>query len=303
MLDVCLLGTGGTVPLPERWLTSCLLKYKGNEVLIDCGEGTQIALHQHGLSLKRINTILLTHYHADHTAGLPGLLLSMAKADRTEPITIIGPRGLEQILQGVAMIARYVPFEVRYVEITEKEKTMEIDGMQVTAFAVKHSVTCYSYRFDIARNPKFDVEKAKANDVPLVCWNRLQKGETVEHEGRVFTPDMVTGNARKGLKMVYSTDTRPVSAILKNIMDADLYIGEGMYGDLEKVEKAKENLHSMMYETAELAAKGNVKELWLTHYSPSMADPDRYEEAVRKIFANTVVAHDGQKKDICFPEE
>ena len=303
MLDICLLGTGGTVPLPERWLTSCLIRCKGRQLLIDCGEGTQITLHKQGFSVKHIDTILLTHYHADHTAGLPGLLLSMAKADRTEPVLIAGPKGLHEVMQGVFLVARFVPFEIRLMEYTEREEQFDLEDIHVTAFAVRHSVPCYSYCFDLARAPRFDTEKAKANNVPLKCWGRLQKGETVEWEGVTYTPDMVLGEARKGLRVVYSTDTRPVDAIRHHVIHADLFIGEGMYGDSEKMEKAKLNQHSMMQETAEIARDYDVKELWLTHYSPSMPFPDAYCEEVQAIFTHTVIAHDGQRKLLRFVDE
>ncbi len=167
MLDVCLLGTGGTVPLPERWLTSLLLRCDGHTVLIDCGEGTQITLHKRGFSCKQIDAILLTHYHADHTAGLPGLLLSMAKSDRTEPVIIVGPKGIEEILKGVNLIARYIPFEIRYAELTDKVSSFEIAKMHFTAFAVKHSVPTFGYCLEIKRNPKFDARKAKELNIPI----------------------------------------------------------------------------------------------------------------------------------------
>lgn len=300
MLDVCLLGTGGTVPLPSRWLTSCLLRWNGNEVLVDCGEGTQVALHGQGFSVKHIDTILLTHFHADHTAGLPGLLLSMAKADRTEPVTIIGPRHLKDIMQGVFLLARYIPFEIKIQELTEKEEHFVLDGLQVTAFSVKHSVPCFSYRFDLPRAPKFERGKAEANHVPLPCWGRLQKGQTVEMDGVVYTPDMVMGDARKGIRVVYSTDTRPVPVIAEQVKGADLYIGEGMYGDEEKLEKAKLNNHSLMQETAKIALEAGVKELWLTHYSPSVPDPSVYKETICSIFPSTVISKDGERKDLKF---
>ncbi len=302
MLEVCLLGTGGTVPLPSRWLTSCLIKFQGKQVLIDCGEGTQIALHEQGISVKHIDAIFLTHFHADHTAGLPGLLLSMAKADRTEPITVYGPKGLKEILEGVYLIARYIPFEIAYVEYESKEVKFDVCGMHVTAFGVRHSVPCYSYVFDIDRNARFEVEKAQANEVPMKFWGRLQKGETVCEGDVTYTPDMVLGEARKGLRFAYSTDTRPVHSILEHVQNADLFIGEGMYGDTEKLEKAKLNQHSLMSETAAIASEANCKRLWLTHYSPSMMTPQDYTESVRSIFANTTISQDGQRIVLNFEE-
>ncbi len=302
MLEVYLLGTGGTVPLPTRWLTSCLVKFQGKQILIDCGEGTQIALHKQGISVKHIDAIMLTHFHADHTAGLPGLLLSMAKADRTEPITVYGPKGLKEILQGVYLIARYIPFDIQYVEYQEKEMKFEVCGLNVTAFAVKHSVPCYSYVFDVERNARFDPDKARKNGVPLKYWGKLQKGQKIEAEEGIFTPDMVLAEQRKGLRLAYSTDTRPTQYILDHVKNADLFIGEGMYGDPEKIEKAKLNQHSLMSETASIAARANVKRLWLTHYSPSMMNPQDYKDDVCAIFANTTISKDGQHIDLSFED-
>jgi len=303
MLDVCLLGTGGTVPLPERWLTSLLVRWEGRELLIDCGEGTQIAMHAHGFSCRHIDTILLTHYHADHTAGLPGLLLSMAKADRTEPVTIIGPKGLPEILKGVYLVARYIPFEIKYMELEDSEQTFDIEDLHITAFSLRHSVPCYGYSLELQRKPKFDVEKAKENYVPLQAWNKLQKGENTEINDITYTPDMVMGNARRGIKVVYATDTRPVSAIGKYAHDADLLIAEGMYGDPEKLDHAKQNKHMMMSESAEIAKQSNARELWFTHYSPSMYEPLIFEAQIQKIFAHAVISKDGQCEDIRFKDE
>ena len=303
MLDVCLLGTGGTVPLPERWLTSLLVRWEGKELLIDCGEGTQIAMHAHGFSCRHINTILLTHFHADHTAGLPGLLLSMAKADRTEPITIIGPKGLPEILKGVYLVARYIPFEIHYMELEENEQKFDVDDLHIRAFSLRHSVPCYGYELNLERRPKFDVEKARENYVPLQAWNMLQKGSNVELNGVTYTPEMVMGTARRGIKVVYATDTRPVSAIGEHAKGADLLIAEGMYGDPEKLENAKQNKHMMMREAAEIAKEADVRELWFTHYSPSMYEPLIYEAEMVKVFEHAVVARDGQREDISFKDE
>lgn len=302
MIDVCLLGTGGTVPLPNRWLTSLLVKWSGHELLVDCGEGTQIALNAQSLSCRHIDTILLTHYHTDHTAGLPGLLLSMAKAERTEPVTIYGPKGIEEILKGVYLLARYIPFEIRYVEIRDSEYTFEVDGLQITSFHVRHSVPCLGYSFYLKRNPKFDREKAEALNIPIRSWGLLQKGETVEVEGKTYTPDMVLGEERKGIHFVYTTDTRPTPSIKEHSKDADLMIAEGMYGDVEKSEKATLNKHMTMQECADIASQANVKELWFTHYSPSMHDPYIYEEDMKKIFSNCVISKDGEKKTLSFEE-
>ena len=300
MLEVCLLGTGGTVPLPKRWLTSCLLRWKGKSLLVDCGEGTQIALHQQGYSCRRIDTILLTHFHADHTAGLPGLLLTMAKSERTEPVTIYGPKGLGEILSGVMTVARHVPFEVHYREIREREYSFQIDDLKICAFAVRHSVPCFGYSFSLPRGRKFDPVRAEKLGLPKKYWGILQKEQTVEYEGVVYTPDQVLSEQRKGIKVVYTTDTRPVSYIRDHAEGADLLIAEGMYGDPEKQEKAEFNKHMTMQEAARIAAAAGVRELWFTHYSPSMPDPGIYLDDVKMIFAEAVTASDGEKKELSF---
>ena len=303
MLEVCLLGTGGTVPLPQRWLTSCYVRCRGESVLIDCGEGTQIALHEQRFSCKQIGTILLTHFHADHTAGLPGMLLTMAKSERTEPVTIIGPQGLKEFLDGVFAIARYVPFEIRYAELTEDEVAFQAGDLKITAFAVRHSVRTYAYKIELDRNRRFDADKARSNNVPIRLWSRLQKGETAEQDGIVYTPDQVLGEERKGLKMVYVTDTRPTDAILEHSRNADLLIAEGMYGDPECIEKAKKNRHMLMQESAAIAAEAGAKRLWFTHYSPMEKDPGMYQEEIAKIFPGCLISEDGQRIDLAFESE
>ena len=303
MLDVCLLGTGGTVPLKNRWLTSCLLTCNGHSLLIDCGEATQIALQDHGFSCRHIDTILLTHYHTDHTGGLPGLLLSMAKANRVEPITIIGPKGLQEILAGVYVLARYIPFEIIFREIEKEEETLNVAGLEVTAFKVDHRVLTYGYKIHLPRQPKFEVEKAKENNVPLKFWSLLQKGQTVEEDGITYSPDMVLGKERKGLTVVYVTDTRPTESIVNNAKEADLFIAEGMYGDEEKMENALKHKHMLMKESAAMAKEANVKELWFTHYSTSMVVPQEYEETMKEIFPNCVISKDGQRKMLYFESE
>lgn len=298
MLDVCLLGTGGMMPLPRRWLTSLMTRYNGSSLMIDCGEGTQIAVKQKGWSFKPIDVICFTHYHADHISGLPGLLLTMGNADRTEPLTLIGPRGLERVVSALRVIAPELPFEIRCIEIQGNEETFSINGYEITAFRVNHNVLCYGYTIEIKRAGRFEVERALEAGVPQRCWSILQKGETVSVDGKIFTPDMVLGAPRKGIKVTYCTDTRPVSVIAEQAKDSDLFICEGMYGEPEKEAKAKEYKHMTMKEAAKLAKEADVKEMWLTHYSPSLVHPEEYLQAVCEIFPRCVAAKDGRTLEI-----
>ncbi len=303
MLEVCLLGTGGMMPLPYRYLTAMMARYNGKSILVDCGEGTQIALKAKGWSPNPIDVICFTHYHADHISGLPGMLLTMGNADRTEPLLIIGPKGLLRVVSALRVIAPELPFEIQCQEITENEQTFQFDGFRIEAFRVHHNVLCYGYSIVVERAGKFDVNKAKELEIEMKYWNRLQKGETIELNDNVLTPDMVLGAPRKGLRVTYSTDTRPTDSIVKYARGADLLICEGMYGEPEKKQKAKEYKHMTFYEAAEIAKKAEVERLWLTHYSPSLTKPEEYMEEVRAIFPKAVAAKDGRTIDLMFQDE
>lgn len=303
MLDVCLLGTGGMMPLPYRWLTSMMARYNGTSILIDCGEGTQVAMKEKGWSPKPIDIMCFTHYHADHISGLPGMLLTMGNAERTEPLVMIGPKGLERVVNALRVIAPELPFPIVYKEITENEQTFCFDGFQIEAFRVNHNVVCYGYSITINRIGKFHPEKAMELGIEKQYWGRLQKGENIEVGDMVITPDMVLGDARKGLKVTYCTDTRPTDSIVKNARNADLFICEGMYGEPDKVDKAKEYKHMTFYEAARMAKEAEVGELWLTHYSPSLTRPDEYIKEVKKIFPNSVTAKDGRSVELKFEQD
>ena len=279
-----------------------MIRYNGSSVLIDCGEGTQIAIKEKGWSFKPIDVICFTHYHGDHVSGLPGLLLTMGNAERTEPLTLIGPKGLERVVKALRVIAPELPFPIKYMEITEPEQTFEMNGYRLKAFRVNHNVLCYGYTLEIDRAGRFDVERANAAGIPKRYWGTLQKGGTVEIEGNLYTPDMVLGPARKGLKIAYCTDTRPTDSIRENAMGSDLFVCEGMYGEKDKQKKAKEYKHMTFYEAAQLAKEAEVGEMWLTHYSPSLTRPEEYMDEVRQIFPQSVAAKDGRSVELVFSE-
>ena len=303
MLDVCLLGTGGMMPLPYRWLTSLMTRYNGSSLLIDCGEGTQVSIRIKGWSVHGIDTICFTHFHGDHISGLPGLLLSMGNSDRTKPVTLIGPKGLEKIVNNLRCIAPELPFDLKFIELEDKIQTIDINGYKITAFKVNHNVVCYGYTIDIERGGKFHVEKAMENNIPQKFWSLLQKGNEVQENGVVYTPDTVLGPPRKGIKVTYCTDSRPTQSILDNAKDSALFICEGMYGEKDKQTKAKEHKHMTFYEAAKIAATAQVGQLWLTHFSPSMAKPEMFLDDVREIFNNTIIPKDRRSVALDFDNE
>lgn len=216
-------------------------------------------MKEKGWSPKPIDVICFTHFHADHISGLPGMLLTMGNAERTEPLTVIGPKGLTRTVNALRVIAPELPFEIRCIEFEENEQTLCFDGLRIEAFRVNHNVVCYGYSLSIDRAGKFQLDKAEALGIERRYWNKLQKGETLELDGKIYTPDMVMGEARKGLKVTYCTDTRPTEGIVKHAAGSDLFICEGMYGEPEKKDKAKEHKHMTFLEAADMAKRAQVK--------------------------------------------
>ncbi|HIQ99839.1 MAG TPA: ribonuclease Z [Candidatus Scybalocola faecavium] len=300
MLDICLLGTGGMMPLPYRWLTSLMTRYNGSSLLIDCGEGTQIAIREKGWSFKPIDIICITHFHGDHISGLPGILLAMGNSERTEDLTMIGPRGLERVVNALRVIAPELPFKIKFIELNQPHEQIRLHGYVIDAFKVNHKITCYGYSISIPRAGMFDVAKAEKNNIPKMLWSRLQKGETLEYEGRTLTPNMVLGEDRKGLKVTYTTDTRPVQSIIDYAAGSDIFICEGMYGEKGDINNAVKYKHMTFEEAGTLAKKAGVGQLWLTHYSPALNYPENYIEDVQKIFPNAVAGKDKMSAELKF---
>ncbi|WP_123053662.1 ribonuclease Z [Clostridium sp. JN-1] len=306
MLDICLLGCGGNYPTPQRNLTSLLVSYEGEKILIDCGEGTQVSMKILGSGFKEISAICFTHYHADHVVGLPGLLLTIANSGRTKPLTIIGPDNLCKVVKGLTVICPHLPYNLNLIELTcdnlenFKYKIFQMENIEMYAVPVEHSLPCLAYSIIIKRNRKFDRKKAVEHKVPMKLWNILQKGESLSYQGIKYTPDMVLGEERKGIKLCYSTDTRPTYGLIDLSSNSDLFICEGMYGDNEKLDNAIKNKHMLFSEAAKIAREAKVKELWLTHFSPSLSDPNCYLEETKKIFNNTHLGCDRKFKSLNF---
>ena len=303
MIDVALIGTGGMMPLPGRFLSSMLCRVNGRMMLFDCGEGTQVSLRMLGWGFKQIDIICLTHYHGDHVSGLPGLLLTMANAERTEPIKLFGPKGLETYVKSLCIIAQDLPFELEFYEWNGQENFVE-DMLEINALHLKHGMPCLAYSISLHRRGKFDPARAKAQNIPLELWSKLQKQneETIVYNNVAYTQSMVLGPPRKGLKLVFCTDTRPVKKLPAFAKDADLFICEGLYGDIEKQEKTTARKHMSFMEAATVAKEAEVGELWLTHFSPALPDPYNYIEIATDIFPNTKVGKDRMTTTLAFAD-
>lgn len=316
-MNIKLLGTGGGMPTPARFLSALNINYNGRNILIDCGESTQVSIRKEHTGFRAIDIICLTHFHGDHILGLPGLLLTIGNSDRKLPITIIGPPGIREILQGLKIVIPYLPFDLNIIEIVEGELTFNIfhealslkdkedslDGdIIISTIGLDHCDPCIGYSFYLPRRPKFELEKAYLNKVPRELWTTLQSGRTIIDKGEKYRPDMVLGEERKGLKLSFVTDTRPTGKIVEFIEDSQLFVCEGTYGDNEDLEKAIENKHMTFAEAANLAKKGNVDKLLLTHFSPSVEDPQFYKDNALDIFANTTIGYDGFTATLSYKE-
>jgi Metal-dependent hydrolases of the beta-lactamase superfamily III len=304
MLDVCLLGCGGMAPLSGRRLTSLMLRQNGKMVLVDCGEGTQIGIRMLGWGFKAIDALCITHYHADHIAGLPGFLLTLGNSGRTEPFTILGPPPLAYVISALTVIAPQLPFDIILEELSDQcQNSKGLGDLIVKSIPMDHFIPCLAYNFELRRSGKFDVERADAYKIPKDLWGVLQKGSTVQFQGHTLTPDMVTGPERKGLKVTYCTDTRPNDALIEFSRKSDLLILEGMYGDNALMDKAAERKHMVFSEAAQIAGLSDSKELWLTHFSPSLKEPQEFLETARSIFPNTRIGADLMIGQINFSNE
>lgn len=298
MIDVALIGTGGMLPLPNRFLSSCLIEYNGKSILIDCGEGTQIALSKGKHHIIRIDLILITHSHADHVTGLPGLLLSIGNSGRTEALYIAVPRGQVKIINSLLVVCGFLPYEVRLVELPDKSYSFEKIGLNITTIPLNHHINCLGYSIELNLKPRFLPEKAKKLNIPVKLWSLLHNGESVEFDNNKVTPEMVLGEKRNPIKISYVTDSRPTTHINEIVKNSDLFICEGMYGDDENKDNAISKKHMLFSEAAQIAKDSNVKELWLTHYSPSLTSPGIFLENAKNIFENTIAGYDLMSKTI-----
>ncbi len=302
MIDICMLGTCGMMPLPGRWLSSALLRCGSTLTLFDCGEGTQIPWKSLGWGFRQLGAICFSHMHADHVAGLPGVLFMVAHAGRTEALDIYGPPGTTYVVEGLRRIAADLPFPVQIHEMRGGEQFVLPGGLLGSCAAAQHGIHCLAYRVRLERRPAFQVEQARALGLPVQLWSRLQHGETLAYNGRVITPQQVLGAARRGISLAYITDTRPTQALSEFAHDVDLLICESMYDDPADLPLARANAHMLASEAAGLAKTAHARELLLTHFSPKINDTSGLEKMARQVFTRTRAARDGMVVTLAFED-
>ncbi len=299
-LEAFVLGTGGMMPLPHRFLTSVLLRREGELFLFDCGEATQISLRKLNLKWKKITAIFISHTHADHITGLPGILMLSSQVDRNEPLYIYGPPKIREYVEtSRKVLDMYINYEIIVEEIREDGPVYKGEGFKIDSFSLSHTKPCVGYTLTEDHRPGvFYPEKAEELKVPKgPLWSSLQKGENVVLEsGETVKPEDVLGDERSGRKFSYVTDTVYLEKISKHVGNSDLFICEGMFKH-ELEEDAAEKMHMTAVQAAETAkTAGGVKKMGLIHYSPRYIESDlraMLKEA-KEIFPATFLTRDGQ---------
>ena len=302
-MEAFVLGCGGMMPLPYRHLTSVLLRRDGDLFLFDCGEGTQVSLKRLNLKWKKIDAIFISHTHADHVTGLPGIMMLSSQVDRTEPLYIYGPpKVAEYVESSRKVLDMYINYPVIVKEITAPCIVHEGDGFYIRAFPLQHTKTCVGYTLEELDRPgEFNPEKAESLGIPRgPLWGRLQRGESVTLEnGRTVEPGDVMGERRSGRKFSFVTDTQYIPSIADEVRGSDLLICEGMFDD-SCAEQAKEKKHMTSRQAARIARDSNSARMAMIHYSPRYTDrelPVLLEQA-RDVFPAAELTRDRMVFDI-----
>lgn len=274
-MEAFVLGCGGMMPLPYRHLTSVLLRRDGDLFLFDGGEGTQVSLRRLNLKWKKISAIFVSHTHADHVTGLPGILMLSAQVDRTEPLYIYGPPKIAEYIEtSRKVLDMYINYPIIVKEIAAPCEVHKGDGFLIRAFPLDHTKTCVGYTLEEESRPGiFNPEKAASFGIPAgPLWGKLQKGQDViTEDGKTVHPSDVMGKPRKGRKFSFVTDTLYKESIADEVKDSDLLICEGMFED-ELIDQAKEKKHMTASQAARIARDSKSKRMALIHYSPRYTD-------------------------------
>ncbi|CAN5808737.1 ribonuclease Z [soil metagenome] len=297
MIEVCLLGCGGMMPLPDRPLSATAIRIGGQVILFDCGEGTQVSWRASSFSYRALGTILISHVHADHIAGLPGILFQIAFAGREEPVRIIGPEGLVQVVDGLMRIVGGLPFDLQIEELDGGESLPLVGETVLSTRTLQHRRTCLGYVIDLPRAPEFLPGRAEALGVPVEHWKTLQQGGAVDDIG----PESVTGPPRRGLRLSLISDTALFDALASFVAGSDLLICESTYVLDEDEDRARERGHLTMRQATQLATEANVERLWLTHFSPKVENPELHAPAAVALFPGTEIGRSGLSIELNFP--
>jgi ribonuclease Z len=296
MIEVCLLGSGGMMPLPDRPLSATAFRIDGEVILFDCGEGTQVSWRASGFSYRALGTILISHAHADHIAGLPGVLFQIAHATREEPVRIIGPAGIQPVIDGLLTVVGGLPFDLHLQTLEDGESVPLVGRAILTAIGLRHRRACLGYVIDLPRAPEFLPERARELGVPLDYWRPLQEGMPVGG----FQPGDVTGPPRKGLRLALLTDTTTFPELADQVRGSDLLVTESTFVLDEDEQRADERGHMTMRQAAELARDANVQRLWLTHFSPKVQNPEDYAADARALFPGAEIGYSGLSTELSF---
>ena len=300
-LDVLFVGTAGSAPTAGRGLPAVLVRRGGERMLFDCGEGTQRQLLRSGVGLIELEEVFVTHFHADHFLGLPGMLKTFALRGRERPLTVYGPPGLRALFQALRPLVGRTNFDLSLVEL-EPNQELERDGYRIAAFESRHSVRAYGYALvEHERLGRFDDARAIELGVrPGPDFGRLHRGEPVQGAAGEVLSEQVVGAPRPGRKLVITGDSAPSEMTAAAAHRADLLVHEATFSH-EEADRASETGHSTARQAAELAREAGVKLLALIHVSPRYAGPDLRDEA-RAVFERTIVPRDFDRVELPFPE-
>ena len=303
-----MLGTGGTYPLTTRALASAYIRVAGVGILIDCGEATQIEMQKYGIGFNSTDYILITHMHADHVSGMLGMMLAFKQAQRTKPVTIVGPVGIKKYVETFLMITSKFGYPVEFVELHKGSPNLNIrTGLKkevvIKSVPALHSKPCFAYSVDLERKPKFIREKVEQLGIPVQFWKALSQGQDVVYQNKVYKGSDFISKPRKGLKISYVTDTRPMPHFRDFIKNSDIAIIEGMYRDIDRKDKALSEKHMLWDESIALAKDNGIGEVILTHYSPSLQIEPNDADLLKSKLSNATLGRDGLYRHLKYEEE